>query len=111
MIELAPATGLSDDLREKILSDAVRLLKSEKYRNAGTVEFLVDLSGQVRIFSPARFCIASRRIPLTHPQAHYFLEVNPRLQVGHALSFLSRVCQAPLIARTMSRCPHLTSEG
>jgi pyruvate carboxylase len=41
----------------------VRLLKSANYRNAGTVEFLVDKNGQ-----------------------HYFMEVNPRVQVEHTVT-------------------------
>lgn len=55
VVELAPAEGLSPETRRAILEDAVRLLKSAHYRNAGTVEFLVDKDGQ-----------------------HYFMEVNPR---------------------------------
>ena len=55
VIETAPATGLSKDTRENIFRDAVRLLKANNYRNAGTVEFLVDKDGN-----------------------HYFMEVNPR---------------------------------
>ena len=50
---------LSDEkLRERMLSDAVKLAKHIGYVNAGTVEFLVDSSGK-----------------------HYFMEVNPRIQV------------------------------
>ena len=45
-------------LREKMLADAVKLAKHIGYVNAGTVEFLVDSSGR-----------------------HYFMEVNPRIQV------------------------------
>lgn len=63
IIELAPAEGLKPATRQAILDDAVRLLKSAKYRNAGTVEFLVDKNGR-----------------------HYFMEVNPRVQVEHTVS-------------------------
>jgi pyruvate carboxylase len=63
VIELAPAEGLLPQTRQQILNDAVRLLSSEKYRNAGTVEFLVDKHGQ-----------------------HYFMEVNPRVQVEHTVT-------------------------
>jgi len=55
VIETAPATGLSRETRQKIFDDAVRMLSLNKYRNAGTVEFLVDKDGN-----------------------HYFMEVNPR---------------------------------
>lgn len=63
VIELAPAEGLTDETRNTILNDAVRLLKAAKYRNAGTVEFLVDNKG-----------------------SHYFMEVNPRVQVEHTVT-------------------------
>jgi len=63
IIELAPAEGVDPKTREQILSDAVRMLKDAKYRNAGTVEFLVDKHGK-----------------------HYFMEVNPRVQVEHTVT-------------------------
>eukprot|EP00980_Cylindrotheca_fusiformis_P024451 scaffold11926_cov126-Cylindrotheca_fusiformis.AAC.4 len=63
VVETAPALGLPGNCRESILGDAVSLLKSANYRNAGTVEFLVDKHGQ-----------------------HYFMEVNPRVQVEHTVT-------------------------
>lgn len=63
VIELAPAEGLLEATRERILADAVRMLKDARYRNAGTVEFLVDQNGH-----------------------HYFMEVNPRVQVEHTVT-------------------------
>ena len=63
VIELAPAEGLPPDTRTAMLKDAVRMLSASKYRNAGTVEFLVDKHGQ-----------------------HYFMEVNPRVQVEHTVT-------------------------
>jgi pyruvate carboxylase len=63
VIETAPAQDLPDETRNAILNDAVRLLAGANYRNAGTVEFLVDKNGQ-----------------------HYFMEVNPRVQVEHTVT-------------------------
>jgi pyruvate carboxylase len=63
VIETAPAQGLPEHTRQAMLDDAVRLLGGAKYRNAGTVEFLVDKSG-----------------------SHYFMEVNPRVQVEHTVT-------------------------
>jgi pyruvate carboxylase len=63
VIEMAPAQGLPETTRKAILDDAVRLLSGAKYRNAGTVEFLVDKHGD-----------------------HYFMEVNPRVQVEHTVT-------------------------
>jgi pyruvate carboxylase len=63
VVEVAPAIGLSQALRETLLRDAVKLAKAAKYKNAGTVEFLVDSE-----------------------QEHYFIEVNPRIQVEHTIT-------------------------
>jgi pyruvate carboxylase len=63
VVECAPAQDLSEKTRAAILHDAVALLKSDNYLNAGTVEFLVDKQGH-----------------------HYFMEVNPRVQVEHTVT-------------------------
>jgi pyruvate carboxylase len=63
VVETAPAQNLDPATRASILNDAVRLLASANYRNAGTVEFLVDKHGN-----------------------HYFMEVNPRVQVEHTVT-------------------------
>jgi 3-methylcrotonyl-CoA carboxylase alpha subunit len=62
LIEEAPAAPLPAGLRERMLADAVRLAQRLAYRGVGTVEFLV----------------AGDR--------HWFLEVNPRLQVEHPVT-------------------------
>ncbi|KAJ5977259.1 hypothetical protein N7501_000601, partial [Penicillium viridicatum] len=62
VVEIAPAKDLPVDVRDKILSDAVKLAKSVRYRNAGTAEFLV--------------C----------GNEHYFIEINPRIQVEHTIT-------------------------
>ncbi len=63
VVELAPAKDLPTEVRDQILSDAVKLAKSVNYRNAGTAEFLVD-----------------------QHQRHYFIEINPRIQVEHTIT-------------------------
>ena len=63
VVELAPAKDLPTDVRDTILSDAVKLAKSVNYRNAGTAEFLVDQQNR-----------------------HYFIEINPRIQVEHTIT-------------------------
>ena len=63
VVETAPAQGLEDRVRHEILTDACNLLSKAKYLNAGTVEFLVDKEGN-----------------------HYFMEVNPRVQVEHTVT-------------------------
>jgi acetyl-CoA carboxylase biotin carboxylase subunit len=64
LLEEAPATGLSESLREEIRAAAVLLAKAIDYRSAGTVEFLVDADAE----------------------AFYFLEMNTRIQVEHPVS-------------------------
>ncbi|KAL8874673.1 MAG: hypothetical protein Q9174_000013 [Haloplaca sp. 1 TL-2023] len=63
VVELAPAKDLPVDVRDAILSDAVKLAQSVQYRNAGTAEFLVDQQNR-----------------------HYFIEINPRIQVEHTIT-------------------------
>ena len=62
VIEEAPSSGLSPRLRAAILADAVKLASGVNYRGLGTVEFVVT------------------------GEEHYFLEVNPRLQVEHPVT-------------------------
>jgi acetyl-CoA carboxylase biotin carboxylase subunit len=64
LIEETPASGLSGNLRARILEAAVRFAKRLQYRSAGTVEFLLD---------------AER-------DAFYFLEMNARIQVEHPVT-------------------------
>ncbi|MDZ5621632.1 pyruvate carboxylase [Nocardioides sp. HM23] len=63
VVEIAPAPHLSPELRERICADAVRFARSIGYRNAGTVEFLLDPAGN-----------------------YVFIEMNPRIQVEHTVT-------------------------
>jgi pyruvate carboxylase len=64
VVEVAPSMTLSEDLRGRICDAAARLCRAVGYRNAGTVEFLLDVeSGEF-----------------------YFIEVNPRIQVEHTVT-------------------------
>ncbi|MFB6317075.1 acetyl/propionyl/methylcrotonyl-CoA carboxylase subunit alpha [Saccharicrinis sp. FJH54] len=65
IIEEAPAAGISDALRGSLHQNAVKLAKAAKYRNAGTVEFIVDRN-----------------------ENFYFLEMNTRIQVEHPVTEL-----------------------
>ena len=63
VVEIAPAPNLPQELRERMCADAVRFAREIGYRNAGTVEFLLD------------------------PQGNYvFIEMNPRIQVEHTVT-------------------------
>ena len=68
IIEVAPAPGLADELRARIIDAAVRFAGSVGYSNAGTFEFLVDVSGE------------------DGDQPFAFIETNARLQVEHTVT-------------------------
>lgn len=64
VVEECPAPNLSDAVRTELHQTAEKLLASVQYRNAGTVEFVLDAD----------------------TQQFYFLEVNTRLQVEHGVT-------------------------
>ena len=63
VVEMAPAPHLDPEVRERICEDAVKFARQIGYRNAGTVEFLLDRDGR-----------------------HVFIEMNPRIQVEHTVT-------------------------
>ncbi len=63
IIEECPAPGLSPELRTSLAAAAITIARAVDYHNAGTVEFIVAPNGEF-----------------------YFLEVNTRLQVEHAVT-------------------------
>ncbi|MBI2234988.1 MAG: acetyl/propionyl/methylcrotonyl-CoA carboxylase subunit alpha [Micavibrio aeruginosavorus] len=64
VVEEAPAPGLPDAVRKKLGEAAVKAVKAIKYKNAGTIEFIMDSK--------------------THE--FYFMEMNTRLQVEHPVT-------------------------
>ena len=63
VVEFAPSLCLTQQQREEICTAALKIAGEVKYRNAGTVEFLVDQEG-----------------------SFYFIEMNPRIQVEHTVT-------------------------
>ncbi|MCW2782437.1 MAG: pyruvate carboxylase [Marmoricola sp.] len=63
VVEIAPAPNLDPELRDRMCADAVKFAKSINYRNAGTVEFLLNPAGE-----------------------YVFIEMNPRIQVEHTVT-------------------------
>ena len=69
VVEETPSVALTPALRTRMGDAAVAVARAAGYRNAGTVEFLLDGTGDA-----ARF---------------YFLEMNTRLQVEHPVTELT----------------------
>lgn len=65
LIEEAPSTMVTPELRKKIITSLKKAMKQVGYTNAGTVEFLMDEDGSL-----------------------YFIEVNARVQVEHPVTEL-----------------------
>ena len=69
MIEESPCIAIADKLRKRMGETAVRAAKAAGYESAGTIEFLLDQSGEF-----------------------YFMEMNTRIQVEHPVTeFVSGV--------------------
>ena len=64
VIEETPAQGIRPEMRRRLCETAERLVRTLNYRSAGTVEFLYD----------------------SDCEEFFFLEVNTRLQVEHAVT-------------------------
>jgi acetyl/propionyl-CoA carboxylase alpha subunit len=65
LVEESPSPAVDAGLRERLFESARRVAGTVAFQNAATVEFLVDAEG-----------------------GHYFLEMNPRLQVEHGVTEL-----------------------
>ena len=63
IVEESPSVALNHELRERMGAAAVKAAEAVNYTNAGTVEMLLDASGEF-----------------------YFLEMNTRLQVEHPVT-------------------------
>ncbi|MBQ3389650.1 MAG: pyruvate carboxylase [Firmicutes bacterium] len=63
VVEFAPALCLTEEKRQQICEDALKIAGAVNYRSAGTCEFLLDSDGN-----------------------HYFIEMNPRIQVEHTVT-------------------------
>ena len=77
LVEEAPSVAVSPELRARLCAAAVTAAQSCGYRNAGTVEFLMEPS-----------------------ENFYFLEMNARLQVEHPVTEL--VYGVDLVARQLA---------
>lgn len=81
VVEIAPSLTLTDKQRTALFKDAIAICQAVHYCNAGTVEFLVDQNGE-----------------------HYFIEVNPRIQVEHTITEV-------ITGRDLVQCQIRVAEG
>ena len=65
LIEEAPSPALTEDLRRAMGVAAIKAVRAVNYKNAGTIEFLLDERGNF-----------------------YFMEMNTRVQVEHPVTCL-----------------------
>ncbi|MGE5427675.1 MAG: biotin carboxylase N-terminal domain-containing protein [Methylococcaceae bacterium] len=63
VVEEAPSPSVHPQLRKDLTATAIQIARSMHYRNAGTIEFLLDEAGK-----------------------YYFLEMNTRIQVEHPVT-------------------------
>jgi acetyl-CoA carboxylase biotin carboxylase subunit len=63
MIEEAPSPGVTPELRREMIEVALKAMRSIRYNNVGTIEFLLDEKGR-----------------------YYFMEMNTRIQVEHPVT-------------------------
>ena len=55
---MAPSFGLPTNVRDALYADAVKLARHVGYRNAGTVEFMVDKKGRQVVAACYTLCIS-----------------------------------------------------
>ncbi|RZD18179.1 MAG: acetyl-CoA carboxylase biotin carboxylase subunit [Candidatus Acididesulfobacter diazotrophicus] len=63
LIEIAPSLILTEELRKRMGESAIAAAKACDYRNAGTIEYIMDKNGN-----------------------YYFMEMNTRIQVEHPVT-------------------------
>ena len=68
VIEEAPAPGMSSEVRAAMTEAAIKAAQAINYTSAGTIEFIVDGNGPLRI------------------DGFWFMEMNTRLQVEHPVT-------------------------
>jgi pyruvate carboxylase len=81
VVEFAPSLSLTQKIREELCNAALKIAGQVHYRNAGTIEFLIDQEG-----------------------CWYFIEMNPRIQVEHTVTEM-------ITGRNLLQAQILVAEG
>jgi len=81
VVEFAPSLSLTQKVREELCDAALKIAGQVHYRNAGTIEFLIDQEGN-----------------------WYFIEMNPRIQVEHTVTEM-------ITGRNLLQAQILVAEG
>ncbi|MRR34629.1 pyruvate carboxylase [bacterium] len=81
VVEFAPSVCLTPEQRRDLCEAALKVARHVNYRNAGTVEFLLDQEGNF-----------------------YFIEMNPRIQVEHTVTEM-------ITGRNLVQAQILVAEG
>jgi 3-methylcrotonyl-CoA carboxylase alpha subunit len=91
VLEESPSPAIDAALRARMTAAGVRAARAASYRNAGTIEFLVDTSAAAPSAAP-----------------FYFLEMNTRLQVEHPVTEMTAgvdLVHAQLLVASGERLP------
>ena len=87
IIEETPSPGIAAGTRAAMADAAVALVKQERYRGAGTIEFVVDAESG----------------------AYYFLEMNTRIQVEHPVTEMTLGLDLVVLQIRLARGDDLSS--
>lgn len=81
MLEEAPCFVLSETIRNNMCNDAIKACQHVGYNSVGTIEFLLDKSGN-----------------------YYFMEMNTRIQVEHPITEM--ICHVDIIEQQIKIADH-----
>ena len=77
LLEEAPSPALSENLRRDMMKAALKAVRAVDYKNAGTIEFLLDERGQFY------FMEMNTRVQVEHPVTEEITAFGPRHRAAH----------------------------